>query len=693
MAKRKDPADSDSDYVPDATSTPPRPVPTTPKKKAKARPASSPTTTKRKGAFKLFDLPGEIIDAVLGSPDLHIRDHLALAATCRALRSCYYRHPTPSGHSFSSPIWRALLAERPFRGEGNSAYYGNDDYRPTSDGTRRIVQHLWSREDRVDPDEIVVLTDYTTNHRSGRAVTSQIVVRGIEWDEAINQVNTQRITKSTAKSAYKLNDGQLAQIPHVQKRNPHYRGAAPMQLFNEARIESLAFRVHGGALEHATLLRKREATAAKIRQTRRDKANGTWVSPAKKRKTVALDADDADDNDSPLASSSAAAAMAVSPTDTPMTPAASIVTSSMLPTPASPSSHRTLPFLSAPAPALFSLSPLPAIPSTPIKPLAVPALPPTPASLPRALLPPFDPFASPTAPAPLAGPLAALTAGVVQTGPPTPIPSPAIEDSTTESQPLFKQEEDEEEKPVASSSSCVPKAQATRDSSMPAQPVVVVKNEDGDEIVLDAGDGAGQGRRSGRTARRSYAISSEYGAFSISLSAGNADSSSKSSTAYRYLSHKLKQELPEAKAELDEFRRLLPDRAFDAEPDNTRVRMVRELRNCLHDAEAERIKHLPSLLHDESFKHLAEVLRSHHPHLHELDSLVKTEEPEAKTEPGIKREHHSDDSENSQPPHRGRRRHTRIKTEPEDHSLGRVVLLSSRQQHNYQQRYAGGARY
>ncbi|GAA5997058.1 uncharacterized protein JCM10292_006178 [Rhodotorula paludigena] len=343
MAKRKDPADSDGDYVPDATSSPPRPVPTTPKKKAKARSASSPTTTKRKGAFKLFDLPGEIIDAVLGSPDLHIRDHLALAATCRALRSCYYRHPTPSGHSFSSPIWRALLAERPFRGEGNSAYYGNDDYSPTSDGTRRIVQHLWSREDRVASRWNVLLSRQAN-------ITSFFELR-----------RTQRILRS--------------------------------------------------------------------------------------------------------------------------------------------------------------------------------------------------------------------------------------------------------------------------------------------------------------------------------------------STTYRYLLHKLKQELPEARAELDELRRLLPDRAFDAEEDNTRVRMVRELRHCLHDAEAKRIKHLPSLLHDPSFQHLAKVLESHHPHLHELDSLMKMEEPEIKREPGVKREHYSD-SEDSQPPHQGRRRRIHIKTEPaEDHSLGRVVLLSSRQQHNYQQRYAGGARY
>lgn len=42
-------------------------------------------------------------------------------------------------------------------------------------------------------------------------------------------------------------------LPPQYKRNPHGRSAAPMQLFVEAAVEALAFRLHGGAAGHAEL--------------------------------------------------------------------------------------------------------------------------------------------------------------------------------------------------------------------------------------------------------------------------------------------------------------------------------------------------------------------------------------------------------------------------------------------------------
>ncbi|PRQ74826.1 hypothetical protein AAT19DRAFT_13848 [Rhodotorula toruloides] len=77
---------------------------------------------KRDVPFPLFDLPGEIIDAILYSPMLRVHDHLRLAATCRSLRSAYYT-PPPSGKgfaSFSSPIWKALTKERNFESLGKN---------------------------------------------------------------------------------------------------------------------------------------------------------------------------------------------------------------------------------------------------------------------------------------------------------------------------------------------------------------------------------------------------------------------------------------------------------------------------------------------------------------------------------------------------------------------------------------------
>jgi len=205
-------------------------------------------------------------------------------------------------------------------------------------------------------------------------VRNKAAVRAYEWDVAVHKVATQvrlffslrsrspscaamtcpdaeppqRITKTTAKSAYKLNDAQCVPRPLLDglpraaptlmpptyrlnvltpqyKRNPHGRSAAPMQLFVEAAVEALAFRLHGGAAGHAELcvplslfllslpplssrrapalttascvrrLKKRAASRAKASATRRAKAYGTWVSPAKRRKTL-FDSDDDDDS-------------------------------------------------------------------------------------------------------------------------------------------------------------------------------------------------------------------------------------------------------------------------------------------------------------------------------------------------------------------------------------------------------------
>ncbi|KAJ8296647.1 Rho-type GTPase-activating protein 1 [Rhodotorula toruloides] len=269
--------------------------PTTPSKgkgrerRKSAEPAAQP---KRNVPFPLFDLPGEIIDAISYSPILRVHDHLRLAATCRSLRSAYYT-PPPSGKgfaSFSSPIWKALTKERNFESLGkNRYYYGNGAYSygggQSKEESDRILKHLWSREDRIDPDKMLVLAQKTVAGRKGRGgvvMPSTVVVqpvRSVEWDDVIATLSTQRITKTNAKSEYKLNDSD-----YRERRNPHYRSAAPMQLYLEIAVETLAFRLHGGYAGHVALLKKRESAAAKAAQTKRAKLDGTWVSPKKKTK-------------------------------------------------------------------------------------------------------------------------------------------------------------------------------------------------------------------------------------------------------------------------------------------------------------------------------------------------------------------------------------------------------------------------
>jgi len=62
-------------------------------------------------------------------------------------------------------------------------------------------------------------------------------------------------------------------LPFELKRNPHGRNAAPMKLFNIARVRALALRVHGGPHGHAAHLRKLAEKDTKAKETRRK--NGT----------------------------------------------------------------------------------------------------------------------------------------------------------------------------------------------------------------------------------------------------------------------------------------------------------------------------------------------------------------------------------------------------------------------------------
>ncbi|BGP22008.1 hypothetical protein JCM10295v2_000885 [Rhodotorula toruloides] len=269
--------------------------------------------------FPLFGLPGEIIDTILYSPVLRVHDHLRLAATCRSLRLAYYTPPSGKGFaSFSSPIWQALTKERNFQSLGkNRYYYGNGAYShvdgQSEEENERILKHLWTREDRIEPDKMLVIVQKTIPGRKGRggvvspATVVTQAVRSVEWDDVIETHSTQRITKTTAKSEYKLNDSE-----YRERRNPHYRSAAPMQLYLEIAVETLAFRLHGGYTGHFALLKKREAAAAKAAQTKRAKLDGTWISP-KKKSRVEQEQESEDEDDEHILTSSPPSANGAAP--------------------------------------------------------------------------------------------------------------------------------------------------------------------------------------------------------------------------------------------------------------------------------------------------------------------------------------------------------------------------------------------
>ncbi|GAA5840944.1 hypothetical protein JCM11251_007646 [Rhodosporidiobolus azoricus] len=274
---------------PDYSYPHPTPKKKIPPKSPKKRTSASPSETKsaslkkrkkaaveKKGdqSFPLFDLPAEIIDQILADPVLHLRDHLCLAASCRTLRAAYYtplpRGLKPESLRYTSDVWRVLCSNRPFVGRGGWIASPGKFAIPNEED-EKLLNHLFSREDKVEPEEVVVA------HRA------------VEWEEAIDAINTQNITKTTAKTKYKLTDAQLARVACYQKPNPHHRSTM-MSIYNEAAVESLALELHGGASGHEELLRKRAASSAKRADNKAKRAAGLLdsPSPSKKSKTSAV---------------------------------------------------------------------------------------------------------------------------------------------------------------------------------------------------------------------------------------------------------------------------------------------------------------------------------------------------------------------------------------------------------------------
>ncbi|GAA5881449.1 hypothetical protein JCM3774_005087 [Rhodotorula dairenensis] len=295
----EDPSDDDYDSREPSSPSTPRRSPPKRARHAKAQGAQTSTGSKMR-KLSLFSLPAEIIDTILYDPSLRLRDHLALAGTCRALRAVYYTPPPANDTyaSFSSPVWVALTSERLRKGEARPATshtsYGSYDTGPSSglDTQKNNLKHLWS--DRFDETKMVILGGKRTPEQRiwNQELSTYIIypaehkrlpIRSVEWDEAIAEVAKQRITKTTAKSRYKLSDADLRGLPFVTKRNPHYRSAAPMRLYYEAAVEKLAYELHGGYQGHRQLLQKCADRAAKAKETRRAKAAGTWVPPTPKK--------------------------------------------------------------------------------------------------------------------------------------------------------------------------------------------------------------------------------------------------------------------------------------------------------------------------------------------------------------------------------------------------------------------------
>lgn len=142
------------------------------------------------------------IDAILYDDELRVHDHIALARTCRALRAAYYTPPpnNDSYASFTSPIWAALIAQRPFEGKGRGSDLYTLSAHSPSDKKENRLRHLWSN--RFDERQMAVLAvkRVAAQRKWSRAHQTYIEtpqrhekmpIRSVEWEEAIETVKTQ----------------------------------------------------------------------------------------------------------------------------------------------------------------------------------------------------------------------------------------------------------------------------------------------------------------------------------------------------------------------------------------------------------------------------------------------------------------------------------------------------------------------
>ncbi|KAK4056160.1 hypothetical protein OIO90_002891 [Microbotryomycetes sp. JL221] len=234
----------------------------------------------------LLTLPGELIDAILGSEILNLRDHPALAATNRVFRSLDYTpiDPTETGRVTTSNLWSTLLVLRPppncTRGNLVSSSRAAQEH-------KALVHHIWTSSGRTRVDDMVVLfplnapplgrdIDVNTDKKGREQDVAIIPVAGEavhsrQWKIAIELVNNDSfLTEETAISNYRLSQNQLNDVVYgLSDLNPYSHRVCKVRLYLEAAVESHALRCHGGYFDHSEHVHRRKQAADKARQTRR----------------------------------------------------------------------------------------------------------------------------------------------------------------------------------------------------------------------------------------------------------------------------------------------------------------------------------------------------------------------------------------------------------------------------------------
>ncbi|KAI5481231.1 Rho GTPase-activating protein [Pseudohyphozyma bogoriensis] len=244
--------------------------------------ADIPEWSDKPGVCYFFDCPSEILDRILSQPIFNIRDHLSLAATCRALRASYYTPRDPSNDELpSSPLWTALLDLRPLPRKGverTRTYREHIPVEQDATSSRGRSSRTEAQERELDEKHEVLISKICSGRKVD--VESMVIlaetkrgrmelVRSEEWREALWLAFYPLL--DVAEACALVNQWTCLYGRTIIKHSdptwrPIYASEPLVRYYEvetvrycEASVEALALRLHGGPLGHKTFVAQKEA--------------------------------------------------------------------------------------------------------------------------------------------------------------------------------------------------------------------------------------------------------------------------------------------------------------------------------------------------------------------------------------------------------------------------------------------------
>ncbi|KAM0746671.1 hypothetical protein T439DRAFT_329382 [Meredithblackwellia eburnea MCA 4105] len=230
----------------------------------------------------LLSLPGEVLDQILGQPILEISEHLALAATCKLVRTCYYTRDEPLSSldngiglpANESRLWEAILF---LRCSPQLVWKTNDqtnvsllpERNPAQDPS--LIWKIWTNKDRVPLSEMIMTREWkervsvklpdrfdsTQNSWGFYERDMKDALRSSEWETALKFVWNERLSHTNAEKIYKLHERELCLLPSYRRQAPSGRTLGQpwgSKLYRRFAIERLAHRLQGGYKEGVSIL-------------------------------------------------------------------------------------------------------------------------------------------------------------------------------------------------------------------------------------------------------------------------------------------------------------------------------------------------------------------------------------------------------------------------------------------------------